>query len=123
MRHKIFFSILVTFLFFAKASFALVTVPEGTPLQPIPQNTVPNINQNVNSIDSTYSQNQRQEQEQISPPSPSPAQSGNEDTTSPAPDTNVVLSTEPIWLYWGTLILGSLGLVAALSWLYWRFRK
>ncbi|MEJ0021474.1 MAG: hypothetical protein WDN47_02715 [Candidatus Doudnabacteria bacterium] len=123
MKQKIFFSILLAVLFFARPSIAARMVPIGTPLQPIPQNTAPNYSQSVNSPDSTYNQTQALDQKQISAPSPSPTPEVQPVPVG-VPAVNLVApSTEPVLLYWILLIVGTLGLIAVIAWLYYRFRQ
>lgn len=106
-------------LFFAMPAFAALEVPRGT-LQPIPENSAPSYNQNVNSEGGFYSQNQKLGQEQIIPPAPKPGEEPIPQVPIAAP---IAPSTEPILLYWLLLIGGSLGLIAAMGWVYWRFRN
>lgn len=123
MMKKIFFLGLMILLFFANPAFGVLTVPQGSPLQPIPLDTGPSYNQNVNSDDSIYSKSQRIDQEQIAPPSPS---SGGESAAAPVSvpvADSVAVSDEPIIIYWIFLIAGFVGLVGSLAWIYFRFRE
>jgi hypothetical protein len=123
MTQKILFSILLALLFAAHASFAARTVPIGTPLQPIPQNTAPSYSQSVNSDASTFSASQKLEQKQLEPPAPAPNADQPNPANPPLPSPVVLASSEPILLYWILLIAGSLGLIGVLAWLYYRFRR
>jgi hypothetical protein len=125
MNKKIFFIILISLLFSAGPSYAALQVPVGRALQPIPQDTGPSYDQNINSENNPYNKSQSTDQQQILQ---APGTIPESNVTAPAPVTvpvadTVAVSSEPIIIYWILLIVGFLGLVGVLAWLYFRFRK
>ena len=106
----------------AGSASAARLVPKLAPLQPIPEDSTPSINQNVNSTNSPYSQSQKLEQSQTVPKNSTPGPAPDQ---SPSPNQVVETSaaSEPVGLYWTLLILGLLGCGGVIGWAYLRFRK
>ncbi|MEO8065837.1 MAG: hypothetical protein ABI643_03230 [Candidatus Doudnabacteria bacterium] len=121
LRNRLIFICVFAGLFLAlHPVFAARTVPVGTPLQPVPQNTAPNYSQSVNSTGNAVNLNQQMDQNQISSPPNAEVNTPNPAILAPG---DIAAPGEPVLLYWTLLIFGVLGLGAAIGWLYWRYRK
>jgi hypothetical protein len=108
------FGILVPVLALAALKAPVV----NTPLQPLPENTSPNIQHNTNTPGNEYNQTQQQVEDQRS----------NEDSDVSdiqTPDNLAPVDSKPTSdsnLYVVLIIFCSIGFVLMLGWIYYRYR-
>jgi uncharacterized membrane protein len=114
-------TIIVLFPFSTQA--ALQSKGKNQPLQSFPEATNPVINGNVNTPGNDYNTNQNQIQAQA-PSDEQTAQNTEQENIGATPST-VVSSSVPTGnpnLYVILIIVCSVGLIAMLGWLFYRFR-
>jgi hypothetical protein len=115
----IFSLVLIASLSFGSNVFAVRMVPEKVPLQPLPANTFPNVSNNINTKDSEANKALQAESEVAEENEVIP-----ETETPPVPEVafgSIQPSTQSIATYWTLLIFGTLGLILAALWAYFRF--
>jgi hypothetical protein len=99
-------------------SMAAFQVQEpGTPVQPMPENTAPNLNGNANTPGNDYNQSQEQALDQIGE-TRAPSDSQNPETSVP---TNVPTAARAN-LYIILIVACGLVLLALFGWVVYRFR-
>jgi hypothetical protein len=119
MTSKKIITIVFVGLIFGFNAQAARTVPVNEPLQPMPENTYPNVSNNINSADSEVNQSLEADLPIEQTPD------GSEPTVEPGATDNqpiVADAAEPATTtYWILLFVGIVGLVGIAFWVYTRF--
>jgi hypothetical protein len=101
-------------------SQAALLVPKGSPVQPMPQNTAPNLNGNLNTPGNDFNNSQDQIQSQ------QPDENGEVPVNSPT-DTGLIQNINNVQssptFYWVLILVCGMALVLMIIWLLWRYGR